>query len=133
MQYKTKTKTTLCAIQKNTLCNKNTNNHPSTANCVQFCAICEQNICAIRFKYIAVQKVVQVFVNKIQENYCTVFVYCSTLSQRTVLERLGSQSDIADERLTGSESASLRTRMRPAVRDSLRLGLDRWRTTSSMT
>ena len=56
--------TILCAKLINTLCNKNINN--TVQNVVQCCAIHEQNLCAIFFNFIDVQKNCAIFC----ENKC---------------------------------------------------------------
>ena len=56
--------TILCAKVINTLCNKNINN--TVQNFVQCCAIHEQNLCAIFFNFIVVQKNCAIFC----ENKC---------------------------------------------------------------
>ena len=53
-QYFLQNKTILCAFQKNTLCNKTSKN--TVQNFVQRWTVYEQNMCAILFKSISVQK-----------------------------------------------------------------------------
>ena len=96
---------TLCKLI-NTLCNKNINN--TVQNFVQCCTIHEQNLCAIFFNFIIVQKHCAIFcvkkcntgnVGNTKTFIAQFCIYCSILW--TILERLGLQMTVTVTRGRG--------------------------------